>query len=156
MIISAETQVFAGDQPVGRIPPGSIVDYMQENGEFLLVPRYNGWIDRKNAIAVERAFEYCNQLVANDGSSLAYHFRGIAHSELGNLREAWDDYNEAINQGLMEASVYINRGIIAQARAASKWLLPTTRRRSNSNPTVCSPGITGPSSVLKWNNGPNH
>lgn len=118
MIISGETQVFAGDQPVGRIPPGSIVDYMQESGEFLLVPRYNGWIDRKNAVPIERALDYCNQLVANDGSSLAYHFRGIAHSELGNLREAWDDYNEAINQGLTEASVYINRGIIAQ-RAGS-------------------------------------
>jgi tetratricopeptide (TPR) repeat protein len=114
MIVSSETEVFAGDEAVGRIPPGSIVDYLQENGEFLLVPRYNGWIDRKHAVPVEGALEYCNQLVASDGSSLAYHFRGIAHAEAGNLREAWDDFNEAINQGLTEASVYINRGIIAQ------------------------------------------
>jgi tetratricopeptide (TPR) repeat protein len=114
MIVSGETQVFAGDEPVGRIPPGSIVDYLQENGDFLLIPRYNGWIDRKHAVPVEQALEYCNKLVESDGSSLAYHFRGIAHAEVGNLREAWDDFNEAINQGLTEASVYINRGIIAQ------------------------------------------
>ncbi len=142
MIISAETQVFAGDQPVGRIPPGSIVDYMQENGEFLLVPRYNGWIDRKNAIAVERALEYCNQLVANDGSSLAYHFRGIAHSELGNLREAWDDYNEAINQGLMEASVYINRGIIAQRAGSLEMALADYTKAIELEPN----------SVFAWHN----
>lgn len=114
MIVSSETQVFAGNETTGRIPPGLIVDYLQESGEFLLIPRYNGWIDRKHAVPVEQALDYCNQLIATEPTSMAYHFRGIAHAEAGNLREAWDDFNEAINQGLTESSVYINRGIIAQ------------------------------------------
>jgi tetratricopeptide (TPR) repeat protein len=118
MIVSSETQVFAGNEVTGRIPPGTIVDYLQENGDFLLIPRYNGWIDRKHAVAIEGAIAYCDQLIAAEPTSMAYHFRGIANSEAGNLREAWDDFNEAINQGLTDASVYINRGIIAQ-RAGS-------------------------------------
>src|SRR5688572_24958351 len=77
MIVSSETEVFAGNELTGRIPPGLIVDYLQENGEFLLIPRYNGWIDRKHAVPVEGALEYCNQLIATDPTSLAYHFRGI-------------------------------------------------------------------------------
>jgi tetratricopeptide (TPR) repeat protein len=117
LVVTGEAEAFAGNESVGRIPPGSVLKYSKESGQWLLIPRRKGWLDRKHVVALERAIPFLDQKIKESSEPQLFHHRGIAHAELGNLAAAQSDLEQAIRLGLKDPGVYINRGTIRQRQA---------------------------------------
>ena len=114
IVVTDEAEARAGTESMGKVPPGSVLHYSKENGQWLLIPRYRGWLDREHVVAIERAVAYFDAIVAKTPTPQAYHHRGIAHLQLGKLAAALRDFEQAILLGLKEPGVYINRGAAHQ------------------------------------------
>lgn len=116
IVVTDKAEAFAGNESVGKIPSGSVLRYSKENGPWLLIPRYGGWLGREHVVALERAIPYFDDIVRKEKSAQAYQHRGIAHMSLGSYDSAIADFGRAIDAGLDDASVYINRGVAKQRR----------------------------------------
>jgi tetratricopeptide (TPR) repeat protein len=116
IVVTDKAEAFAGNESVGKIPSGSVLRYSQEDGPWLLIPRYGGWLAREHVVALERAIPYFDDIVRKEKSPQAYQHRGIAHMSLGSYDSAIADFSRAIEAGLDDASVYINRGVARQRR----------------------------------------
>lgn len=114
IVVSSKAEAFAGNESVGTVAPGSVLRYSQENGPWLLIPRYGGWLDRKHVVALERAVGHFTRIIAQQPTPQAYHHRGIARMSLSQYDEAIADYSRAITQGLADPGVFINRGVARQ------------------------------------------
>lgn len=68
--------------------------------------------DLRSSTKYLRTVQNCTQQILN-GSSLtnAYYTRGVGHHHLGDLREAVQDYSEAVTRDPRNAQAYYNRGI---------------------------------------------
>lgn len=116
IVVTDKAEAFAGNESVGRIPSGSVLRYSKEDGPWLLIPRYGGWLNREHVVALERAIPYFDDIVRKEQSAQAYQHRGIAHMSLGSYDAAIADFTRAVDAGLDDASVYINRGVARQRR----------------------------------------
>jgi len=114
MVVTDQAEAFAGNESVAKLPPGSLLKYSKENGQWLLIPRYRGWLDREHVVAIERAVAYFDAIVAKTPTAQAYHHRGIAQLQLGDLDAALRDFDHALQLGLKEPGIYINRGAVHQ------------------------------------------
>ncbi|MFO1092794.1 MAG: tetratricopeptide repeat protein, partial [Planctomycetaceae bacterium] len=114
IVVTDQAEAFAGNESVGKIPSGSVLRYSEENGRWLLIPRYGGWLDRESVVALERAVEYFNGIIASKPTPQAFHHRGIAQLSLGAYEAAIADFTRATTQGLRDPGVYINRGVARQ------------------------------------------
>ncbi|MBL8849745.1 MAG: tetratricopeptide repeat protein [Planctomycetaceae bacterium] len=114
IVVSSKAEAFAGNESVGKIPSGSVLRYSEENGPWLLIPRYGGWLNREEVVALERAVEYFSGIIAREPAPQAFHHRGIAQMSVGAYDAAIDDFTRAITQGLKDPGVYINRGVARQ------------------------------------------
>jgi tetratricopeptide (TPR) repeat protein len=114
IVVTDQAEAFAGNESVGKIPPGSVLKYSKENGQWLLIPRYRGWLDREHVVAIERAVAFFDAIVAKTPTAQAHHHRGIAYAQLGQMEPARRDFEQAIQLGLKEPGVYINRGAVLQ------------------------------------------
>lgn len=116
IVVSDKAEAFAGNEAVAKAPSGSVLRYSKEDGPWLLVPRYGGWINREHVVALERAVNYFDGIVQREKSAQAYQHRGIAHMSLGSYDAAIADFGRAIAAGLGDAGIYINRGVARQRR----------------------------------------
>jgi tetratricopeptide (TPR) repeat protein len=116
IVVTDKAEAFAGNESVGKVPSGSVLRYSKEDGPWLLIPRYGGWLNREHVVALERAIPYFDDIVRKEKSPQAYQHRGIAHMSLGSYDSAIADFGRAIEVGLNDASVYINRGVARQRR----------------------------------------
>ena len=114
IVVAGTTEVFAGNEPIEQIGPGSIVRYSLENGSWLMIPRYGGWVSTENVIAVESALDHFGRMIADSPSAQTFQHRGIVHSHLGNYDEAIADFRRAADMDLEDAGLYINRGVAHQ------------------------------------------
>lgn len=136
IVVAGTTEVFAGNEPIDQIGPGSIVRYSLENGPWLMMPRYGGWVSTENVIAVESALDHFGRLIAESPTAQTFQHRGIVHSHLGNYDEAIADFRRAADMGLEDAGLYINRGVAHQQagylRAAIEDYTEATRLDADS------------------------
>lgn len=116
IVVSDSAEAFAGNESVGKIPSGSVLRYSEENGPWLLIPRYGGWLSRESVVALERSVDYFSGLIDRSPTAQAYHHRGIAHLSLGSYDAAIADFTRAITQELRDPGVYINRGVARQRK----------------------------------------
>lgn len=114
IVVTDHAEAFAGNESVGKIPSGSVLRYSEENGRWLMIPRYGGWLDRESVVALERAVEYFNGIIASKPTPQAFHHRGIAQMSLGAYEAAIADFTRAATEGLRDPGVYINRGVARQ------------------------------------------
>jgi tetratricopeptide (TPR) repeat protein len=112
--VTDSAEAFAGNESVGKIASGSVLRYSDENGPWLLIPRYGGWLSREHVVGLERAVEYFTGIIAREPTPQAFHHRGIAQMSLGRYNDAIADYTRAITQGLTDPGVFINRGVARQ------------------------------------------
>ncbi len=111
LIITDKAEVFHGNESVARLPPGSVLRYSKQKGQWLLIPRHRGWLDKDHALPIEGAPRHFDQQIRKNPTPQAWHHRGIARLELGDTRGALADFNQAITAGLKEPGVFINRGV---------------------------------------------
>ncbi|MEZ6066871.1 MAG: tetratricopeptide repeat protein [Planctomycetaceae bacterium] len=114
IVLTEDAQVFRGNEPGPKLPPGSITYISTRNGEWLLVPRYNSWIHQKHVLALPAALQSLNEQISKQPNGPLHHYRGIVNSELGRAEPALQDFAEAIKLGVDSASVYLNRGLAWQ------------------------------------------
>jgi len=111
IVIAGDTEAFAGTRSLGPVAPGRILQISRRQGTWLMVPRLGGWVNQDKVRAIEDAEAYFDKLIDEDPSPQAWHHRGIVRLELGRHDAAIEDFNKAIEEGLLTANVYINRGI---------------------------------------------
>lgn len=114
IVVTDRAEAFAGNESVGKIPSGSVLRYSEENGPWLLIPRYGGWLNREQVVGLERAVDYFTRIIQEKPTPQAFHHRGIAHMSLARYDAAIEDYTRAITQGLTDPGVFINRGVARQ------------------------------------------
>jgi len=114
IVVTDNAEAFAGNESVGKIPSGSVLRYSDENGPWLLIPRYGGWLNREHVVALERSVAYFADVIKREPSPQAFHHRGIAQMSLGAYEAAIADFTLATSKGLTDPGVYINRGVAQQ------------------------------------------
>lgn len=119
IVLSGNAQVFAGDKPGAKIPPGTIEYVSQRNKDWLLLPRYNSWLHEQHARSLPTALAFLNEQIAKQPSGDLHHYRAIVLSEQGRLQEAIQDFDAAINLGTNASNVFLNRGL-AWGRAGDR------------------------------------
>jgi tetratricopeptide (TPR) repeat protein len=114
IVVSDSAEAFAGNESVGKIPSGSVLRYSEENGPWLLIPRYGGWLNREHVVALERSVAYFTDVIKREPAPQAFHHRGIAQMSMGAYEAAIADFTLAATKGLQDPGVFINRGVAQQ------------------------------------------
>jgi tetratricopeptide (TPR) repeat protein len=114
VVVTDNAEAFAGNESVGKIPSGSVLRYSEENGPWLLIPRYGGWLNREHVVGLERSVAYFTEVIKREPAPQAYHHRGIAQMSMGAYDAAIADFTLAATKGLQDPGVYINRGVAQQ------------------------------------------
>lgn len=105
---------MAEDETLATVGTGTVLRYSKENGAWLLIPRYGGWLNRDSAIALENGEQHFGAMLQSKPTAEAFHLRGIVRSELGRWPDAISDFDEALNRGGPAASILVNRGLAFQ------------------------------------------
>lgn len=116
IVTSPKTKVFAADKPIGEAPPGSILHYTRTNEKWLMVPRYQGWVNVEDVIPVEAAEKHFDKLIAEKPSPEAFHHRGLVHMQFEEFDKALADFERSIKLGNQSPQIYINRGNALQEK----------------------------------------
>ena len=103
--------IMASEKTLASVPAGTILAYTKEEGNWLLIPRYGGWLKRDNSLPIERGEEHFTQLIKGQPTWAAYHHRGTIRLVLGKLAEAAADFSEAAKLEPKLSSPLVNRGI---------------------------------------------
>jgi tetratricopeptide (TPR) repeat protein len=103
--------IMASEKTLASVPAGTILSYTKEEGNWLLVPRFNGWLKRDNALPIERGEEHYSNLIKTQPTAAAYHHRGNVRLAIGKLAEAVSDFTETARLEPMSTSPLVNRGI---------------------------------------------
>jgi tetratricopeptide (TPR) repeat protein len=103
--------IMASEKTLATVPAGTILTYSKEEGNWLLIPRYGGWLKRDNSLPIERGEEHFTQLIKVQPTWAAYHHRGNVRLMLGRFAEAATDFSEATRLEPKMSSPLVNRGI---------------------------------------------
>lgn len=114
IVLSQNTQVYAGDKPIGNVPPGAVLRFSKTSEKWLMVPRYGGWVFAEDVIPLEKSEEHFSRIIEKQPSSTAYLHRGIARTQLDKLVDARSDFEKSIQLGTKDGAVYINLGNVLQ------------------------------------------
>jgi tetratricopeptide (TPR) repeat protein len=138
IVLSSNAQVFAGDKPGPKIPPGTIVYVSQHKDDWLLVPRYNNWLHEQHVRSLPTALAFLNEQLRKQPTGELHHYRAIVLSELGRSDEAIKDFDAAIAAGTNSSNVFLNRGLAwgragNRERAMSDFAIAIQRDDKNSH-----------------------
>lgn len=103
--------IMASEKTLASVPAGTILTYTKEEGNWLLIPRYGGWLKRDNSLPIERGEEHFTQLIKVQPTWAAYHHRGNVRLMRGQFAEAATDFSEAARLEPKSSSPLVNRGI---------------------------------------------
>jgi tetratricopeptide (TPR) repeat protein len=114
IVTAQKSPVMADDQTLATVTSGTILHYAEENGSWLMIPRYGAWIKRTEVLPIEKAEEHYSALLERSPTAEAFEHRGNARFALGRNDEAIKDFDEALRLQPKTASIYIHRGIAQQ------------------------------------------
>lgn len=119
VVTAAKAPIMAGEETVQTVFSGTVLRYSKENGPWLMIPRYGGWIKRDVGQPLEKADDFFSRIIRDKPTAEAFHHRGVVRSELGRYADAIADFNEAIQRDGKNSAMFVNRAI-AQMRAGHK------------------------------------
>ncbi|HVJ86783.1 MAG TPA: tetratricopeptide repeat protein, partial [Caulifigura sp.] len=103
--------IMASEKTLASVPAGTILVYSKEEGNWLLIPRFGGWLKRENSLPIEQGEEHFTRLIKMQPTSAAFHHRGNIRLTVGQLAEAAADFSEAARLEPKSSSPLVNRGI---------------------------------------------
>ena len=103
--------IMAAEKTLTSVPAGTVVAYSKEDGNWLLIPRYGGWLKRDNSLPIERGEEHFTRLIKMQPSAEAFHHRGDVRLAVGQYAQAAADFTEAARLDPKSSSPLVNRGI---------------------------------------------
>jgi tetratricopeptide (TPR) repeat protein len=103
--------IMASEKTLASVPAGTILAYTKEEGNWLLIPRYGGWLKRDNSLPIELGEEHFTKLIKEQPNWAAYHHRGNVRLMHGQFAEAAADFSEAARLEPTFSSPLVNRGI---------------------------------------------
>ncbi len=86
--------IMASENTLTTVPAGTVLLYTKENGDWLLVPRFGGWLKRENSVPIERSEEHFSRVIKMQPSAAAYQHRGAARLATGSFQGAIDDFTK--------------------------------------------------------------
>ncbi|QDT57151.1 lipoprotein NlpI [Caulifigura coniformis] len=111
VVIDKAAPIMASEKTLASVPAGTVLVYTKEEGNWLLIPRFGGWLKRDNSLPLERGEEHFTQLIKVQPSSAAFHYRGTVRLQGGQFAEAAADFTEAAKLDPKSSSPLVNRGI---------------------------------------------
>jgi tetratricopeptide (TPR) repeat protein len=111
IVTDRSAPIMASEKTLASVPAGTILTYTKEEGSWLLIPRYGGWLKRENSLPIERGEEHFTQLIKGQPTWAAYHHRGNVRLMGGQFAEAATDFSEAAKLEPKMSSPLVNRGI---------------------------------------------
>ena len=111
IVTDRSAPIMASEKTLASVPAGTILAYTKEEGNWLLIPRFGGWLKRDNSLPIERGEEHFTQAIKLQPTSAAYHHRGNVRLTLGQFTEAVADFTEASKLEPKSSSPLVNRGI---------------------------------------------
>ncbi|RLS39263.1 MAG: tetratricopeptide repeat protein [Planctomycetota bacterium] len=147
IVLSGNTQVYAHDDPIGVVPPGTVLSFSKVHEQWLMVPRYGGWVFADDVVPVENAVAYYTSIIEKTPTPAAYLHRGIAYFQLNNIEKAQADLEQSIQLGTKDGAAYINLGNVLQRRGLMQEALLNYSKGIEHSPDMALPYIER-SSVL--------
>jgi tetratricopeptide (TPR) repeat protein len=111
IVTANKAPVMAGEETLHTASSGTVLRYSKENGPWLMIPRYGGWIKRDDVLPIEKAEEHFSAVIRTRPTAEAFHHRGVVRSETGQFAQAIADFDEAISQENKSSAMFVNRGI---------------------------------------------
>jgi len=136
IVISPKTKVFASDKPIGDAPPGSILHYTKTNEKWLMVPRFQGWVNIEDVLPVESAVKHFDKVIAEKPTAEAYHHRGLVQMQFEEYQQALADFDQSIKLGNSTPQIYINRGNALQEMGEVQRAVADFTQAIKLNPTL--------------------
>lgn len=147
IVLSQNTQVFAGDKPIGTVLPGAVLRFTKVHEKWLMIPRYGGWVSADDVLPIEVSVQHYSSLIEKEPSAVPHLHRGIAYLQLGQLDEAQADFEQAIQLGTKDGAVYMNLATVLQRRGLKQESLLNYSKGIELSPDMALPYIER-SSVL--------
>lgn len=110
LVVSNEAEVFAGDEPLRRVAPGTVVHVRKIEGPWRLTPRQGGWMKADHLQPLVDALKRLDQQLQTQPTAVAHHHRGIVLVELNRFDEALQAFDAAGRLKLDSAALHVNRG----------------------------------------------
>jgi tetratricopeptide (TPR) repeat protein len=147
IVLSENTQVYAHDNPIGTILPGTVLHFSKIHERWLMVPRYGGWVFADDVVPVENAVGHYSSILEKTPTPVAYLHRGIAFFQLNEIEKAQADLEQAIQLGTKDGSAFINLGHVLQRQGLMQDALQNYSKGIEHAPDMALPYIER-SSVL--------
>jgi len=103
--------IMASEKTLASVPAGTVLVYSKEEGNWLLIPRFGGWLKRDNSLPIEQGEEHFTRLIKKQPSAAAFNNRGMVRLTLDQFADSAADFSEAIRLEPTSTSPYVNRGI---------------------------------------------
>jgi tetratricopeptide (TPR) repeat protein len=111
IVTDRSAPIMASEKTLASVPAGTILTYTKEEGNWLLIPRFGGWLKRDNSLPIERGEEHFTHVIKVQPTWAAYHHRGNVRLTRGQFAEAAADFSEAAKLEPKLSSPLVNRGI---------------------------------------------
>ena len=147
IVLSENTQVYAHDNPIGVVLPGTVLHFSKVHERWLMVPRHGGWVFADDVVPVENAIAHYSAIIEKTPTPVAYLHRGIAYFQLNEIEKAKADLEQSIQLGTKDGAAFINLGHVLQRQGFVQDALQNYSKGIEHSPDMALPYIER-SSVL--------
>ncbi len=110
MVIKQQAELKQHSEVVGKAGLAQILIGRETNGSWLWIPAGKGWIRQSDVVPLDKAIEHFTAQVQQNPSSQSYYERGIAHTSLGEDKDAVADFSRAIELDGQNLAALNDRG----------------------------------------------
>lgn len=123
MVTTWLAELKVGNNTVGRVRLGDVLQVSREQGEWLWIGKAGGWIERKNVVPLEKAIDFFTRKVNRNLTAEAYHQRALAYAALKHFDKALADLNVVLQKDPRNWAAYYDRGTVYRRLGRSKEAL---------------------------------
>jgi len=111
IVVSETAQLMAGNEKLGKLGMGQVVEYDRLQGAWRFLPKQMGWIHESDLIEQAVAVDHFTKRIEKRPSPTDYHLRGIAYIAREEWGKALLDLEKAYDLEEDSVSLHFNLGI---------------------------------------------